>query len=311
MSDGSTTRKFKISKDKINLISPFVRYVRINLSRDRSEAFIDPEYVFTYIFSGQGKINLEGDEYNICPGDIVLMPPYMLHILIPSPSTELLQYVIHFDLFFNKNRRTLPSGKSGLTFKNFLAQNTPENLLTDGPYILSPSSDESEKIRQLFLELKEHFESGLDFSELLTKSLMIKIIACFLENTARRSSSVKRQTSKSWLNLEKAIIFMHQNYTENITLHQISRHAGLSLHYFSGLFKQHTSMSVHKYLNSIRIEKAKLLISEGNYNFTQISEQVGFKDIYVFSKVFKRLELKSPSEYQKIIKDTSPDSLNI
>jgi YesN/AraC family two-component response regulator len=49
----------------------------------------------------------------------------------------------------------------------------------------------------------------------------------------------------------------------------------------------------------LKIKEAKRLIREGQMNFTEISEFLGFSSIHYFSKLFKKPTGKSPSEYAK------------
>ena len=285
----------------INKISPYVKNVKIHISETKSQSFIDTEYVFTYIFSGHGRIVLEGREYSVKTGDIVFMPPYMLHIIIPAEKTELIQYIIHFDLFTSDTPLPLGSQINGISFDSFRADSSnPETLLTEVSKLITPEEDDSAKIKLLFLEMKQCHELADDYSILLKKSLMIQLLVLTLKNASKNSIGENRNKHKSWNNLERAINYMHQNYSKKITLEQISKHAGLSLNYLCYLFKDYTNFSIHQYLNFIRIERAKHLIDEGKENFTQIAEKVGFSNIHNFSKTFKKMTGITLSEYQKI-----------
>ncbi len=97
-------------------------------------------------------------------------------------------------------------------------------------------------------------------------------------------------------NLDRAIKFIHERYGEDIGLAQMAKAAGLSPNYFCQLFADYAGCAPRKYLNAVRLQEAKRLIEEGSLNFTQIAARCGFGSIHSFSKVFRRLEGKSPSD---------------
>lgn len=62
-------------------------------------------------------------------------------------------------------------------------------------------------------------------------------------------------------------------------------------------FKKETGQTIPEFINRSRIRVAKLYMSEGNLTFGEIAQAVGFGDASYFSKVFRRLEGISPSEF--------------
>lgn len=63
------------------------------------------------------------------------------------------------------------------------------------------------------------------------------------------------------------------------------------------LFKKHTDYTIGNYVLKIRMEAAKHLLHHANYNITEISTQVGYKDTGYFSKCFKKYYGISPKHY--------------
>ena len=75
----------------------------------------------------------------------------------------------------------------------------------------------------------------------------------------------------------------------------------LTKDYVRRIFKQKTGLTPNAYLNRLRIEKAKKLLSKTNdrMNVKQIAESCGFNDQYYFSRTFKRSEGVSPANWKK------------
>ena len=84
------------------------------------------------------------------------------------------------------------------------------------------------------------------------------------------------------------------------------RSAGLSLihifhlhpAYFSSIFKQCSGSSFKEYLNMVRVEESKRLLSNTEYSIIDIAVACGFDDQSYFSKVFKKYTGMSPKQYR-------------
>ena len=89
---------------------------------------------------------------------------------------------------------------------------------------------------------------------------------------------------------------MTDNYSKNTSLRELAEFAHVSQSYLGSIFRSVTGRSPIDYLIEIRINRAKNLLKDG-YSVTDTSRLVGFNDIYYFSRMFKRNEGMSPSEY--------------
>lgn len=91
----------------------------------------------------------------------------------------------------------------------------------------------------------------------------------------------------------RAIAFMEKNLAEDITLEAMARAAHLSPHYFCEVFKLTTGLSPGRYLTHLRLEHAKVLLTNRNLSIGEVALQSGFKDGSYFARVFKKV-LGSP-----------------
>jgi transcriptional regulator GlxA family with amidase domain len=64
-------------------------------------------------------------------------------------------------------------------------------------------------------------------------------------------------------------------------------------------FKRGTRMTPLRYLNQSRVDKAKELLQYTTFNVSEVSQQVGFKSIFHFSKVFRQISGRNPSEFKQ------------
>lgn len=97
---------------------------------------------------------------------------------------------------------------------------------------------------------------------------------------------------------KKAIRYISHNFSRNLTLDEVADHVHLNPAYFSTLFKQSTGSSFKEYLNMVRIEESKRLLSNTDYSIIDISLATGFEDQSYFSKVFKKYTGLTPKQYR-------------
>lgn len=81
------------------------------------------------------------------------------------------------------------------------------------------------------------------------------------------------------------------------------RRSGFSRSHFFRLFKELTSQSPQEYLISARVQKAESLLAETGLSIGQIAENLGYRDIYHFSKQFREVRGMPPSAARRLIRD--------
>ncbi len=92
--------------------------------------------------------------------------------------------------------------------------------------------------------------------------------------------------------------YIGRNFQDDIALQDIAGAFGYSDVYFCKLFKQNFEVNFITYLNEYRLEKAKELLADPLINIKDISAMAGFRDANYFTRVFKRVTGKTPSDYR-------------
>jgi len=99
--------------------------------------------------------------------------------------------------------------------------------------------------------------------------------------------------------MQKALRYLEENYTQNITLEQISEEANISRYYFSRLFRKTTGMNFNKYLTRIRVDKAETLIRSTRRPIIEIAYETGFCSIRTFNRSFKAMKGVPPQSLRR------------
>ncbi|NJP41705.1 response regulator [Oscillospiraceae bacterium HV4-5-C5C] len=99
--------------------------------------------------------------------------------------------------------------------------------------------------------------------------------------------------------IQRVITYIDNNLGSKLCLKTLAEQAGMSPNYLCSLFKKEMSINIFDYINSIRIEKAKCLLTDNDQKAYVIAGEVGFSDESYFIRVFKRVAGMTPNEYRK------------
>jgi AraC-like DNA-binding protein len=98
--------------------------------------------------------------------------------------------------------------------------------------------------------------------------------------------------------IKNAIKYITKNFSRQITLEEVASVVHLSSSYFSTLFKECTGSTFKEYLNMIRVEESKRLLSNTDYSIIDIAIATGFESQSYFTKIFKRYTGYTPKQFR-------------
>ena len=93
--------------------------------------------------------------------------------------------------------------------------------------------------------------------------------------------------------------YLQEHLAEDVSLSVLAEEFHLSAQYISQLFKSEIGVNFLAYLTNIRMEQAKKLLLSSSLSVAEVSEQSGYADYRVFTKVFKKNEGITPSQYRR------------
>jgi len=95
--------------------------------------------------------------------------------------------------------------------------------------------------------------------------------------------------------------YIRENYDKDLTLEEIAASVYLSPYYAARVFKHGQNMTIMNYVTKVRLEEAKKLLRNPRFQVEEIAQKLGYNDASYFSKVFRRNEGMSPSQFRQQI----------
>ena len=127
--------------------------------------------------------------------------------------------------------------------------------------------------------------------------LLCIIVALFGEEDSKKSNAQAQRRIRSVLS------FLNERYTDNTDVKALASMADMSVSGLEKNFIKATGKTPIAYRNDLRIEQAKLLLI-GGFSISEVSEMVGFSDLYYFAKTFKRITGMTPGKFARQSKIT-------
>lgn len=236
-------------------------------------------YVIGYIEKGQRLLKCNNEKYIINPGDVVIFNPNEPHECVQIQDHALYYNCLNISVDEMKNitkeikgYEFVPTFNKNVIFKCDFANNlcSLHKKIVDG-------ENDFEK-EEMFLTLME--------------DLLFNY--CNFDNL----STIKTHSNS----FEDVCNYMEQNYNKNITLIELSQISGLSKYHFIREFSRIYGISPYRYIETIRINKAKNMLEKGILPL-EVSYSCGFNDQSHFTNFFKKFIGLTPRQYHSIFLD--------
>lgn len=231
-------------------------------------------------------VQADGKDFTLNVGDIIMIPPHMLHNLVFPEFGVRFIFLINMSVLKCYNDfKTLD-----LVFMNpfYCSKQTH-------PYIYND-------VYNSLMEMIDIYFENNTFWELRIYSILLQVMTLIAQNHFNETIASDNSTSaaKSWEYFDRfssLLNFIDANYAQDLTLEQAADYMGFSKFHFSRLFKTYTKTTFYNYLCHKRIQVAQsLLIS--NIPITTIAAQTGFNNSTTFCRCFKKITNYSPTEYR-------------
>jgi AraC-like DNA-binding protein len=133
--------------------------------------------------------------------------------------------------------------------------------------------------------------------DLMLQSILYKFLYLLTNNTSIVNKPIQNDMPRRYV--EAATKYMFNNYFNDITISEVASHVNVTRAYLFRLFKKYLGTSPQQFLINVRLKKASDLIGNTNLTIGDIARSVGYRDVLLFSKVFKKYFTIPPSQFRK------------
>ncbi len=239
-----------------------------NFENERASAFNRHDHL-ELILVEQGTLGcfVDSSFFTAVAGELVIINPLQTHRLVRGVTDEPLSaWMLSF------NEALLP-------LENKIWTYTFEGLIKDAMII------------DLFRSIIREKKQALAWSNLYIQNLIQLILLQLLRKHTKTSS---KEDSTPPL-LQAITSYIHEHYSQPLTLETIGNKVGISRWYLSKFFKKETGISIVEYINQYRCSNALAFLLKSEHPISKISEMCGFSSLEYFSRVYTKQYGHAPS----------------
>lgn len=238
-------------------------------------------YLFHYIISGKGTLVAAGSDgkdrnYSLKAGNGFLIFPGQVTTYQADPEDPWEYTWIEFDGMFAKEAVML----SGLTMSE--------------PVYRSNEKKIAEEMKNTMLTLSQDVSGHSPFRQI---GLLYQIIDGFVSSASERRTPSSGHISDYYIN--EAMNYVEQNFQQDISVESIAEYCGLSRGYLNKIFQKYIGKSPQAFIIQYRMSKAVQLLKHTELSIGDVSKAVGYPNQLHFSRAFKKIYEKSPSQWRK------------
>lgn len=247
------------------------------------------EFEINYILSGCGEFLCADEHFIAHSGDIVILPPNIIHSIRLHEAHSMRYDTIVFspELLGSSDNdrcacefiRPLVSGTLGMIY----------HLTKDHPYYT-----------ELVITVENIFSCAKGNSpqlDMLMRSELLRLL-WLMENNGDIFRKAETDTRSE--TLRPVLQYIKESFREELSVEMLAKQAHLSPSYFMGLFKRTAGMSAIEYINHMRIKAACDILLSSEKTIAETAYECGFRNLSNFNKQFRRIAGCTPAEYRQL-----------
>lgn len=252
----------------------------------------NPFFRLYLVVEGEARLTVKGKSHRLLPGHLYLIPPYTLH---DDSCTGLFSlYYIHV---YDNSKQALslfdqyecpvsvPAEPFAIDlFKRLLTINDDMALQQ-----YDPKSYTNEASFRNSLIRSDQKSIG---TQLETKGILYQLMAPFFEGA--RPVAICDDTR-----VLHAVQYIREHLYSRISLNDLAEQCNVSKDHLIRLFRLELNCTPVVYINRKKIERAQLMLLQGNKTIKEVAYALAFDNISYFNKQFKRILGKTPTLYIK------------
>ena len=278
-----STRQYMLSKD-------FEIYYYKDNNLSKVESHTHDYYEFYFFIEGNVSMCVEGHEYPLRYGDIMLIPPKTRHYaLIHDHNSPYRRFV----LWISKEycAQMIKSDPAYSYIFNEAQANDCFHLTNNTPVDFNAVTA---KVFHLIEEIHSN-RYGKDAQI----ALDLQSLILHINRNAYNKNHPDKNTDDQPV-YEILLEYIENHISDDLSLDTISSYFHLNKYYISHLFKEYHGLSIHQYIIRKRLDLCRESL-QTNSNIADVCQMYGFSDYSVFYRAFKKEYGMSPKAYLRTL----------
>lgn len=212
----------------------------------------------------------------------------------------------------------VPEGRGAirmLAFDSSIVEQNMDTIDTEILYMFEVQSrnrlSSFRKEHPVYEELSRYIREAVDESaakdvcyKLPIRANIYLIMTSLLRYYCSMRTESDRMVYHNVLRLRPVLDYIDAHSHERIYVEKLAAMIMVSPDYFTKMFRESIGKTPVDYINDLRVNRALVLLCQGDLNMTQIAQQVGFSNVNYFHKMFKQYMGVSPMAYRKNVENT-------
>lgn len=229
-----------------------------------------------YVTSGEGKMQIGGKDFPLKENDCILIKPNEAHRLYRVKNSKLRIIDVKFIV------------------------NSPELFEELGQMPSCFSITGADTILTLLSQMREEWKHTRLYRAELSGVLLEQILYLFLRmclDQPHQSQEPTLLVPKDFTGIPGQIVeYLETHYNCEFSLDDLADKLCYNKNYLCKIFKNATKYTIKNYVNLLRIQRATELICRSTKKLSEISDDVGFKNIHHFNRVYKQIMGHTPGD---------------
>jgi AraC-like DNA-binding protein/mannose-6-phosphate isomerase-like protein (cupin superfamily) len=235
-----------------------------------------------YVVAGRGQCIVEGASWPVGPDTAIAMAAGRLHQLVDAPGEPMAVFVVYF---------------TGAIAK--AAGGMAEKLLNASQPCPVPRHYAQQIRRMLRRMLHEQVSQPPEYSFAIQQCLAMTMLELHRVSQTGRKRAQRPQAQESVERVRDVLEYVRSRYYEQQSLAGAARTAYLSQRQFANICRKLTGRSFVSYVNAIRCDRAKELLTTTEMPVSAIAFETGFEELSTFYRAFGKHHGASPLSFRR------------
>ena len=252
---------------------------------------IHPAVEILYFLVGDSKVIVDGVEYFVSPGDMVLFRSNSIHHVYSMQDTPCKHFVLQIK----------PSQILDFSSAEYASTYLLRLSLSCKNEKVFWSKEECERngLADAFKKLIALEKSEDICSDIKVKILSAEVLLTLLEEILNTESEIDEYEEAVSGCIYNAIVYVNNHYAESITADSCAKRVFMSYGHFSRSFKKATGANFKDYLNHIRVNHAEKALIGSDAPIAEICRDCGFNTVSYFIAMFRRIKGLTPAAFRE------------